>query len=383
LTGLILALPVLVLFVQVCAAWKMAAENDGVMAPRPRLAVLVPAHNERLAIEATLVSIFRQLKPHDRVVVVADNCSDETADIARRAGAEVIVRSNANLRGKGYALDCGIRHLERTGAPSVVIFVDADCQLYDRCIEKLARTSVQTARPVQAAYLMTPPQPAQLTASIVSFAWKVRDLVRPLGWQRLGLPCQLSGSGMAFPWEILKLANLASDHLTEDVKLGLDLTIAGKPPLFCPDALVTSKVIAGRAPSPAQRARWEHGMLAIMVSYLPRLLHRLFEAPGIALVAMALDLTVPPLALLALAIGAQLVTTLVLLVALNIVVPAVLSGVLCIVFLSTIVLAWLRHGRDILPLRWLLFAPAYAMFKVPLYMKFFFNRQREWVRGER
>ncbi|MDE2111703.1 MAG: glycosyltransferase [Alphaproteobacteria bacterium] len=348
-----------------------------------QLAVVVPAHNEQASIERALASILPQLEKNDRLIVVADNCSDNTARIAQRAGAEVTIRSNPNLRGKGYALDHGLRFLEQTGAPDAVIFVDADCQLHHDCIKRLARTCIQFRRPVQATYLMNAPSQLQKMASIVSFAWKVKDYVRPLGCHRLGLPCQLAGSGMAFPWDVAQMVNLASDNLVEDVKQGLDLAMMGKFPLFCPDAVVTSDVIAGKAPSYSQRARWEHGTLSIMIDYIPRLFAKFYEAPTFSLVAMALDLTVPPLAFLALLLCAQLSVAALFSVVFDVGTPIALSSTISAIFLSSIVLAWLRHGQNILPLRWLLAAPAYAIFKIPLYASFFFSRQQEWVRGER
>ena len=79
---------------------------------RPSIAVLMPAHNEEQNIEATLTRIKqRDLLPGDRLVVVADNCVDQTAMLAMRAGAEVIVRNDLTRRGKGFALAAGLDHL--------------------------------------------------------------------------------------------------------------------------------------------------------------------------------------------------------------------------------------------------------------------------------
>jgi cellulose synthase/poly-beta-1,6-N-acetylglucosamine synthase-like glycosyltransferase len=383
LVGLILAVPVLTILVQVLMTlprWPQSTLSAG---RRPRVAVLVPAHNEQDVIKRTLASISRQLETGDRVVVVADNCSDHTADMARQLGAEVTIRLDPALRGKGYALDYGLKFLEQTGIPDVVVFIDADCQIEDGCIDRLARLCVQSMRPTQATYLMNPPSPPRKTASLVAFAWKVKDFVRPLGWHRLGFPCQLAGSGMAFPWEVVRLTDLASGHLAEDLKQGLDLALVGKFPLFCPEAVVTSDVIAGGTASQSQRARWEHGSIETMLRYLPRLFVGFCRTGRFALVAMALDLSVPPVALLALALGGYLALTLVFYFVSGAAVPVLLSGVTCALFFGAITLAWWRHGRDILPLRWLAFAPVYAIMKIPLYVKFFINRQREWVRGER
>lgn len=101
--------------------------------------------------------------------------------------------------------------------------VDADCQVGEGAIDCLARRCHALARPVQSLYLMRAPAGAGLRVQVAEFAWRVKNLVRPRGWARLGLPCQLMGAGMAFGWHDLSLINLANGHLVEDVKLGLDL----------------------------------------------------------------------------------------------------------------------------------------------------------------
>jgi cellulose synthase/poly-beta-1,6-N-acetylglucosamine synthase-like glycosyltransferase len=381
--GLLVAVPVLTLLVQVLASLLRAPAAELPDVGRPRVAVLVPAHNEQFAIRGTLASISHQLSRDDRLVVVADNCLDHTAEAARQQGAEVTVRNERSLRGKGYALDHGLRFLERTSAPDVVIFVDADCMVKPGSIDRLARTCIKSMRPVQGAYLMNPPRPNRRSASMVAFAWKVRDFVRPLGWNRLSLPCQLSGSGMAFPWELVRSADLASNHLVEDLKQGLDLALAGQFSIFCPEAVVTSDVVKGGEPSYAQRARWEHGTIATTLQYYPRLLIRLCQTRSLQLLAVTLDLSIPPLALLALALASYLVTASVYAGLFHGMVPLAIGCMNCILLLACIFLAWWGHGQDILPFRWLAFAPVYALRKVPLYCRFFLDRQREWVRGER
>jgi glycosyltransferase involved in cell wall biosynthesis len=370
------------LFAQVIAASRRIPAVC-LAGPRPQVAVLIPAHNEQWVIRDTLASIMSQLIVGDRLIVVADNCSDHTAEAAKQEGAEVTIRHNSRLRGKGYALDHGIRFMENTGIPDVVIFVDADCIVKPGCIDRLARMSAQTMRPVQAAYLMNPPQPPRKLGAIIAFAWKVRDYVRPLGWMHLSLPCQLSGSGMAFPWHLVRAVDIASSNLVEDLKQGLDLALIGCFARFCPQAVVTSNVGSQGEPSRAQRARWEHGTLALIGQYLPKLLVRFLRDGNMSLFAVMLDLCVPPLALLALAVAGDLATTSLFAIAFGRVSPVVIAGINCIVLTIAVLLAWWRHGQDILPLRWLAFAPVYALRKIPLYVQFFFDRQRDWVRGDR
>src|SRR6202522_3619039 len=297
--ALALLVPVVILFSEVVLAVTgvgYAATGQGERRP---LAILIPAHNEASTIAGALRSLTPQLAASDRLIVVADNCSDETASVGAAEGAEVIIRTDQTRRGKGYALDFGIRHLERN-SPAIVIIVDADCRVGAGSIDRLARECARTQRPVQALYLMHSPKGANLKTRIAEFAWVVKNQVRSGGLHRVGLPCQLMGTGMAFTWPCISGATLATGHIVEDLKLGVDLARAGTPALFCPDALVTSDFPESSEGIQTQRRRWEHGHLALILSEAPRLFLNSLATLNVDLMALALDLSVPPLALLAL-----------------------------------------------------------------------------------
>ena len=237
------------------------------------------------------------------MVVIADNCSDNTAAIAATEGAEVVVRTDLARRGKGYALDFGVRYLE-SKPPDVILIVDADCHVSPGTVDHLVRLCCKTNRPVQAIYLMQAGPEARLNMRIAEFAWLVKNKVRPEGLNRLGLPCQLTGTGMAFPWGCLSKAMLATGHIVEDLKLGLELARAGAAPLLCPQALVTSNFPTSADGIKGQRTRWEHGHLSVILSDAPRLFLDGVRRRSADLLALALDLCVPPTALLALLVAA-------------------------------------------------------------------------------
>ncbi|MHB2051287.1 glycosyltransferase family 2 protein [Pseudomonas sp. VEM90] len=382
LLAIIVLVPVSVLVLQVLLACLPARSRPEGIGERPRVAVLVPAHDEALVIRAMLASVTPQLLDGDRLLVVADNCSDDTARLARASGAEVVERRDTRLRGKGYALDFGVRHLAQR-PPEVVIVVDADCQVGEGAIDCLARRCLELGRPVQSLYLMRAPAGAGLRVQVAEFAWRVKNLVRPRGWARLGLPCQLMGAGMAFGWHDLSLINLANGHLVEDVKLGLDLCQQGKPPAFCPEALVTSQFPLSQQGLNSQRTRWEHGHLGLMLADAPKRAKAAITQRNASLAALTLDLLVPPLALLVLALlGLNLVTWLAYLLC-GLALPAwlALSGLALLAF--AVVLAWARFCREVIPFSVLLYAPFYAARKIPLYLSFLIKRQVEWVRSKR
>ncbi|MFJ4047874.1 glycosyltransferase family 2 protein [Pseudomonas hunanensis] len=382
LLAIIVLVPVSVLVLQVLLACLPARSRPEGIGERPRVAVLVPAHDEALVIRAMLASVTPQLLDGDRLLVVADNCSDDTARLARASSAEVVERRDTRLRGKGYALDFGVRHLAQR-PPEVVIVVDADCQVGEGAIDCLARRCLELGRPVQSLYLMRAPAGAGLRVQVAEFAWRVKNLVRPRGWARLGLPCQLMGAGMAFGWHDLSLINLANGHLVEDVKLGLDLCQQGKPPAFCPEALVTSQFPLSQQGLNSQRTRWEHGHLGLMLADAPKRAKAAITQRNASLAALTLDLLVPPLALLVLALlGLNLVTWLAYLLC-GLALPAwlALAGLALLAF--AVVLAWARFCREVIPFSVLLYAPFYAARKIPLYLSFLIKRQVEWVRSKR
>ena len=387
LTALV-AVPVCVLFVELAAAalrreTPQNPETTARVEPgRAAFAVLMPAHDEAVGIAAAIEAVRVQLGPRDRLLVVADNCRDATAAIARTAGAEVTERNDALRRGKGYALDHGVRWLERS-PPAVVVIVDADCIVAPGALALLAQRCVATTRPVQALYLMHALPGSGLGLRVAAFAWVVKNKLRPIGGAALGWPCQLLGTGMAFPWALIVNAPLASGHLVEDMELGIALARAGAAPIFCPQAFVSSVFPSDAAGALAQRTRWEHGHLSVLASTGPRLLAQALMRRDGALVALSLDLMVPPLAALALALGAALMFGAAWWGLASDVRPFALAVFAFTLFGAGVTMAWWRGGRHLVSLRELLALPLYVAAKIPMYVRLFTKRQVEWVRTKR
>jgi cellulose synthase/poly-beta-1,6-N-acetylglucosamine synthase-like glycosyltransferase len=377
--GLLLLIAVAVLALQIVAhaLRPRPAETIASSSPRGSLAVLVPAHDEEGGIAATIATVRAQLAPGDRLLVVADNCSDGTAAAARAAGAEVIERTS-NLRGKGYALSHGIDHL-RANPPSAVVIVDADCVLSPGALAALLQDLAHTGRPVQALYLMLAAADAGLGRRLAQFAWRVRNWVRPAGWHRLGLPCQL----MAFSWDMLKEARLANASIVEDMKLGIELATLGAAPVFCDRALVTSQFPDSAAATGTQRTRWEHGHIEMILHEVPPLLRAALARRDLRLLGLALDLAVPPLALLAGLLALDGVLSLVGRWLGGGGAALALASVLLGTFLVSILLAWAVRGRDLVRLTELLAVPWYIVAKAPVYVRFIVRRQKAWVRTDR
>jgi cellulose synthase/poly-beta-1,6-N-acetylglucosamine synthase-like glycosyltransferase len=394
--AVLLLVPCLVLLVQAFAALQSTKKSEAlvtsteVVVPND-VCILMPAHNEAAGIVPVLQALLPQLDGHIRLLVVADNCTDSTAAVvretARLAGCkvEIVERFNAELRGKGYALHYGVQHLKNT-PPDVVLVLDADCTIQPGGITVLATACMTTQRPHQALYLMQSQLGKSVKTQLAEFAWVVKNQVRPLGFDRLGLPCQLMGTGMAFTWDQISTANLNTGHIAEDMQLGVELARAGTPPKFCPEALVTSFFPTGAEGLQTQRTRWEHGHLSVIVAEVPRLLYQAITTVNGQLFAMVLDLCVPPLALLTLMVVSVMVVSCAVLIGTSLtsaLLPFALSS-LAVGFLAfAVLLAWWRFGRGVISLKQLCSVPAYVMAKVSLYFYFLVKRQASWVRSKR
>jgi cellulose synthase/poly-beta-1,6-N-acetylglucosamine synthase-like glycosyltransferase len=231
---------------------------------------------------------------------------------------------------------------------------------------------------------MTAPIASEINHQVAEFSWRVKNWMRPLGLRALNLPCQLMGTGMAFPWELIRSANLANAQIVEDLKLGLDLTVAGHPPVFCPSARVTSEFPSSIMGTGTQRKRWEQGHLNLILNSAPRLLAIALMRRDWNLLAITLDLAVPPLSLLGMLVFGMFGLSLVYAATGYSATALAISTVSLLAFSIATLLAWLKCGRDLVPPSALLQIPSYAFRKINLYRQFISGKaDSQWTRTDR
>ncbi|MEL6166989.1 MAG: glycosyltransferase, partial [Cyanobacteria bacterium J06628_3] len=174
---------------------------------------------------------------------------------------------------------------------------------------------------------------------------------------QLKMPCLLTGTGMAFPIDAIRSVNLANGNLVEDMKLGFDLSIAGYPPLFCPQVNVTGKLPSQQQAAKTQRTRWEHGHLQTLLTYVPKLFAASLKQKRLDLFISALDLCVPPLSLLVIFwLFSMLIS--ILAAIFGIWLPLTIAGTSGGLLIVAILSSWNKFGRSDLPLLELLTIPA-------------------------
>ncbi len=384
LAAALLVLPAASLLMLVLASLRRtpppAADRGGA---RPPVAVLVPAHNESAHLLPTLACLQQQLADGDRLVVIADNCNDDTASVARAAGALVLERHDTALRGKGYALAHGVDAL-RGAPPAVVMVVDADCTLSANGVDAAVRACAASGRPVQLLNLMACQPGASVKHRMLEFAMRVKNHARTLGAARLGGACHLMGTGMALPWGLVSKAQLATGHIAEDMRLGTELAVAGHTTLFVPQGRVHSQFPMHESDAHVQKSRWEHGHLATLREQLPRLLCAGLRLRSTSLLVLALDLCIPPLALYVLVVGVAFGACLLAALAWPVLWPATaLLGLGASAVALSVLLCWHRFARELLSAKDLLSALSYVLWKAPIYLAYAFNKRSGWVRAKR
>jgi glycosyltransferase involved in cell wall biosynthesis len=381
-----LSIPAIVLFIETIAALNPFRDplrkTSDRLALTKRVAVIIPAHNESIGVLPTLSDLKPQLQADDRLIVVADNCSDDTDVVASDAYAEVLVRNDLSKVGKGYALAHALLQLYNA-PPDFVLFIDADCRVQNDMVPRLKQMCLATGRPVQACFLMIAPNYSAVDHRIAEFFWLIRNWVRPLGLAGLGLPVQLMGSGMIFPWHVILKAPLAHGNLVEDLKFGLDLCAAGHPAVFYPFVVGTSEFPMTKKGTDSQRQRWIQGHLSVIATLVPQYLLRALFTRNLYLFALALDVIVPPFSLfLSLLVGLLLLSSLFLLQ--GIPGPIIICSMNCLTVFLALFLGWLRFGRNTLSLHQFgqgLFSLAK---RLAFYAKLYFGRKaNSWIRTDR
>ncbi|ELR96855.1 glycosyltransferase family 2 protein [Gloeocapsa sp. PCC 73106] len=379
----IICLNILVLLVECLSApWFKLSQISENSTASSSVGILIPAHNEAECLGRTLSTLIPQVSNPKEILVIADNCTDQTEAIALANGVSVLTRTNTEKRGKGYALAYGLDHLH-INPPDILIMVDADCLVADDAIRELTLKVMSTGRPVQALYLMEKPTDPSPKDVISAFAFLVKNWVRPLGLKVLGLPCLLTGTGMGFPWDVINQVSLDHGNIVEDMQLGIDLALAGYPPVFLPTAKVTGILPQKEQTAQKQRKRWEHGHLQTIITQVPSLLTGAIAQRSPDLLALALDLSVPPLSVLVMFWSLTLFIALIGGFALGVWLPALVLSVAGLLLLVAIITAWANFGKAETPLKTLLMIPVYMLSKLTIYLSFLSKRESQWVKTER
>src|SRR6478609_9059915 len=260
---------------------------------------IVPAHNESVGIRETVHSLLAVEYPKAAfdVLVVAENCVDDTADQARGAGAIVLERTDAERRGKGYALLLAFSNLP----PEIdaVVVIDADTLVSPYILRAFAARRDLGAVAIQADYAVRNPNAGWRTR-LIAIAFGAFHIVRSRARERLSLSCGLRGNGMCFSAALLAQVPHEAYSIVEDVEYGIRLGEAGYRVYYTDEAHVYGEMVSGAAAASSQRRRWEEGRKELVRRNAWRLVRLGFSRRNRVLFDLGADLLVPPLSRVAL-----------------------------------------------------------------------------------
>jgi len=238
-----------------------------------RLAVVIPAHNEASTILRCVRSLAACTAPGEHVVtsivVVADNCNDATAELARSAGARVIVRAGTKRRGKGFALQEAFERLLTEGFDAVVV-IDADTVVAANLLVEIVRLLDAGADGVQTRYGVLNPE-AAVRVRLMNVALMAFNVLRPRGRERMGLSAGILGNGFALSKATLETVPYQADSIVEDLEYHLRLVRFGRKISFADRTIVRAEMPPGGRGAATQRARWEGGRLRMIAQNVPAL----------------------------------------------------------------------------------------------------------------
>ena len=345
--------------------------------------LVVPAHNEAGVIARTLANLRRIDWPAERyrILVVADNCTDETAAIARAAGATVIERQDPDRRGKGYALQFAFAHSLQEARASLVAVVDADAEVSSNLLEAFAARIEQGAHAVQVHYGVLDPQGSWRTR-LLAIAMAAYHIVRSRARERERVSSGIRGNGWCVTHSLLERVPYSSFSLAEDIEYGIALGLAGYRVHYAGEAEAAQHMTADAQVARKQRQRWEFGRFRLIRSCTVPLLRAAVARRSAVCLDLALDLLVLPITY----------------VALNVVALLLLSSfaswfwpgfrgwlefsIGCVAAIMLYVArGWTLSGTGLRGLLDLIGAPIFVVWKVMLMIRS--HPQREWVRTER
>ncbi|MGB5082055.1 MAG: glycosyltransferase family 2 protein [Burkholderiales bacterium] len=345
--------------------------------------VIVPAHDEAAAIESVVASLRRLDWPADgfRVLVIADNCTDVTAALARAAGAEVLERHDTTRRGKGHALDFAFQASQARGWAEAVVVVDADTEVSANLLEAFAARIESGAKAIQAHYGVLNSRDSWRTR-LMTIAMASFHRVRSRARERLQLSCGIRGNGWCITHRLLRQVPYRAFSLAEDIEYGIDLGLAGYRVHYADEAQVAAMMVPGEPAARSQRRRWEDGRLRLIRSRTLPLLQAAKGSGGWVCLDLALDLLVLPLSYVAINVAALIVLAGVALLWEPSMESWLWLGLGCGMSLLLYVLrGWQLSGVGMRGLVDLARAPFFVLWKVLLMLRA--HDSAEWVRTKR
>ena len=234
-----------------------------------RFMTIIPAHNEEKVV-ANLVESLKKLDyPKDLydIYVIADNCTDKTAEVAKKAGAIVYERFDEAHKTKGHALQWFLAQKIEEDAPyDAFCIFDADNIVDENFLKVMNKKLCQGEEVVQGYKDIKNPSDSWVSAGYAIFYWTMHRFYH-LARYNIGLSPLMNGTGFMVKFDVIKPQGWNTKTLTEDIEFSLKRIIEGKKLGWARDAIVYDEQPVGFKQSWTQRSRWTVGHMQCLKEY--------------------------------------------------------------------------------------------------------------------
>lgn len=251
-------------------------KNKKVYEPKNKFALLIAAHDEEVVIGSLIESMLQIDYPKELydVFVIADNCTDNTAQISREYGVNVCERFSKDKRGKGYALEWMFDKLfKMDNKYDAVAIFDADNLVHKNFLREM-NSKMQEGYKVVQGYIDSKNPSDSWIASSYSIAFWTQNRMFQLARENVGFSNQIGGTGFVVETETLKELGWGATCLTEDLEFTCKLVLNGEKVGWAHDAIIYDEKPLKLGQSWTQRRRWMQGFSDVASRYFFKLLKK-------------------------------------------------------------------------------------------------------------
>jgi len=254
--------------ISLCALVKLK-DKPYIINKNHKFMAIIPAHNEEMVVADLVESLKNQNYDKELydIYVIADNCTDNTAEVAKNAGAIVYERFDPAHKTKGHALQWFLKQKIAENADYDAVFIfDADNIVDKNFITNMNKKLCQGEEVVQGYRDIKNPTDNWITAGYALFYWTMHRMYH-LARYNIGLSPLLNGTGFMVKFDVLKPNGWETETLTEDIEFSLKNIIQGRKLGWATDAIVYDEQPTSFKQSWSQRSRWTVGHIQCVKRY--------------------------------------------------------------------------------------------------------------------
>jgi len=269
--------------------------------PQTKFAIVIPAHNEAEVIKETLESVKNVNYPRGlyETWVIADNCTDETVQVAREHEVSCLERSDEERKGKGFALQWAFERLKKRNnfdSYDAFVIMDADTIMDPDFLGAMDRRIIRGEMAIQGYYDVIDPEASPM-ASLSYLGFVLSRNLRYKGRTKMGWPSNLLGNGMCFSKDVINRFGWNATSIVEDVEYAVMLLLNGIRVFFAPEAKIFAEIPRTFKESRIQRSRWDIGKFQVRNKYLGPLIKEAIRTKDVRYLDATMELLIPPFSL--------------------------------------------------------------------------------------